>query len=242
MPEEEMTEVEVEATPEPDVTQEQQDPVAALERRLALRLDEFEDALSLVGSQVRGVQGRADSAHTILASMQEALEQRYAPKRALTLLEKMVRENPVFGDAAWEQFERDGKLDELSNAVKAKTDNPPPPPAARNFQQEWEAGENRKATAIAKRFGLDQDGYNKARSSFGKTVEGDFRGSWTDWHLAWRDHVEEFSERQKPPPSRTEFDNTKGVTAVKKTWKDAQNIKNPADISDAEYFTLVGSA
>lgn len=100
------------------------------EQRLEQRLVGLEQRAFILGQELNGVKSVAQRAETItqkttaaITALQEGLESRYAPKRAMALLEQAVRN--TLGDDVWQTYERDGELDALKAQVQRKPEEKP---------------------------------------------------------------------------------------------------------------------
>ena len=226
-------------------------PQETPEQRFEQRLAELDDRLFIQESELRGVKGIAQRAETVtlnttaaIASLQESLEERYAPKRALVLLEQTVRSS--LGDEAWEKFERDGELAELKAAVKRPPAPKEEPKAivqdpADIRQGEWDVHYGPLAKKYAERRGVD---FDAAKNSFTK-----FRPAWPDLMEDWEKHVDALEDATKTTaPTRTEIDQSLGGGGTKDGWanyqkalKEGTTLPSPAEIDriTAGHFAAV---
>ena len=200
------------------------------------RLETFEGALYDVTNQVKGVQGRADSAHAVIEAMQENLEERYAPKRAVAMLEKTVR--AALGDEAWEQFQRAGELDDLKAAVSrkaaesAKTEEP----KVTDWETTWRA--NHLPDLLLYQEERLGDGTEKKYLEVKSRMKSEPRTipAWKREFMRTVDALED--EREEAKKEKTELDTRRGGAGSKqdewdtyqKALRDGTSLPSPAEI------------
>ena len=232
------------------------------EQALEARFEELRTAnASLLQNQtflmneLRGIQGRADSAHSAIEALQTHLQEQYAPKKAERLLEETIKSFDN-GAAIWERYQRDGEIEALRAKVDAKpapAEPKQPDPAAAELQVlQTEFGPVRaRIRREYGRLGVPFEVFEQAWKSDdvkrGRGTAEDPRG----W-LTFEDDAMKLGREWKAKVTaqgkeRVNIDTSRGTGTGSMSYDDAQKkkwdtSKKGIDESLAEYDKLIAAA